>query len=550
MIGLFRRYFETIRHLEARQTWGRIAAVAKRRAAKLLTPTPPLDVEAVGLSSETPFVLHSPHNKESHVARGRFRFLSREVDLGWPPDWSGRGETLPWRFQLHSFRYLHLLRRQQQVALCRSWIRSNPPVEEPAWHPYPTSLRIVHWCRAHLGDRAIDRSLFRQAAYLVRNLETYLPGNHLLENARALFLAARYFGGRGEADHWESRARQILATEVPRQILDDGGHFERSPMYHGLVLEGLLDVVNVLPPGDSLRTILVSRTRRMERFLRALTHPDGDIAQFSDSARSFAPPPTTLMDYARRLTPRSGNVDDAGDPVSKFPSSGYFVHCRDPLYLAIDGGPVGPDLLPAHGHADIFSFELSVCGTRLVVDTGASTYLRGPVREHERSTAAHNTLVVDGVDQAECWGTFRVARRYSPHDVSFRHDGCVSYFDGSFSGYAHLVGDEIEHRRRIRCRPSQGRVNVRDLVTGRGRHHVESRLHLHPGTQVIHRDSRRLIVGRGEIRVEVLGSLTPGVEEGWYAPDFGDREAAPVVRFERDKALPTELSYSIRLLDS
>jgi uncharacterized heparinase superfamily protein len=70
-----------------------------------------------------------------------------------------------------------------------------------------------------------------------------------------------------------------------------------------------------------------------------------------------------------------------------------------------------PDVLPAHGHGDILGFEWTVAGRRLVVDTGVFEYAPGERRRKSRSTEAHNTVTVDGADQCEFYGEFRVARR-------------------------------------------------------------------------------------------------------------------------------------------
>src|SRR5690606_39118768 len=141
------------------------------------------------------------------------------------------------------------LARNEQEDLCRSWVHANPPGTAVSWHAYPTSLRIVNWCRANLQADDLQESLYLQAAHLYRNLETYVYGNHLLENARALVYAGVFFGDTGEAPRWLERGLQLYRKETPIQVLSDGGHFERSPMYHALMLEGYLDVLNLLPDG-------------------------------------------------------------------------------------------------------------------------------------------------------------------------------------------------------------------------------------------------------------------------------------------------------------
>jgi len=107
-------------------------------------------------------------------------------------------------------------------------------------------------------------------------------------------------------------------------------------------------------------------------------------------------------------------------------------------FLIFDCGPLGPDYQPGHGHSDVLSYELTLQGQRVIVDTGVSSYEQGPERYYERSTAAHNTVRVDGLEQAEIWGGFRVGRRPA---VSSIHCGEIEdsqFVRGTHFGYKHL----------------------------------------------------------------------------------------------------------------
>lgn len=133
-----------------------------------------------------------------------------------------------------------------------------------------------------------------------RRLEYHLLGNHLLANAKALVFAGLFFSG-GQADSWLRKGLKLLRAQLPEQILADGGHFERSPMYHAIILEDLLDLVNLAETyghgAADWRTVV----QRMLRWLNAMSHPDGGIAFFNDAAFGIAPTLAELADYARRL---------------------------------------------------------------------------------------------------------------------------------------------------------------------------------------------------------------------------------------------------------
>ena len=528
-------YARTLRHLRPVQVWGRLWAMAKRRAGRLPAAPSTLERRSVPL---VPFCNHDPWNRREELLAGRFRFLNRSAELGWPPDWTAPGLPLLWRFNLHYFGYLHLLWPGEQRALCLDWVRHHPPGTGAAWHPFPTSLRIANWCKQDVRDQALLRSLYGQAAYLHRNTEFYLLGNHYLENARALVLAGCYFGGQGEAPQWLAHGLRIYREQTPEQVLSDGGHFERSPMYHALMLEGYLDVLNVLPTAHADRPWLEGAAQQMADFLHSVTRPDGRISLFNDASHEVAPSTAQLLEYAEVLTSYRAVRRPA------FSETGYYIYESPGIYLIIDGGLIGPDHLPAHAHADVFSYELSLEGQPFVVDSGVYAYTAGPVRAYMRSTKAHNTVCVDGRDQVECWGSFRVARRSAPVDVQFKQQDGVSAFSGTFGGYSKLIGDGIVHRREMRCERASKGLTVTDVVEGAGRHCIESRVHLHPGVRISH-EGDHFVLAQQQIRCVFRTNAPISLEEGWYAPEFGKRAENTVLVLGGASDLPTTITYSI-----
>ncbi len=196
-----RRLAYTLPHLKPWQVGGRIWSRLKPRLGLNRLPAVPDGLRRVGVL-RTPPQQHDPWNTAKALRQGTFCFLNAPRHLGQPVDWVATDAPLLWQFNLHYFHYLHLLAPQEQVELCRSWVAANPAGTPVSWHPYPTSLRIVNWCRAELEATDLLASLYQQTAHLYRNLETYIFGNHLLENARALVIAGAYFGDQGEAPQW------------------------------------------------------------------------------------------------------------------------------------------------------------------------------------------------------------------------------------------------------------------------------------------------------------------------------------------------------------
>ena len=150
-------------------------------------------------------------------------------------------------------------------------------------------LRIVNWIKWFLAaqpdqvlpSRPGSHSLAVQTRWLRSRLEWHLLGNHLFANAKALVFAGLYFDG-AEAQAWLVRGCAILARELPEQILADGGQFERSPMYHALALEDLLDLLNLIG----------ARRRRIRRLRATLWRPrlrEADLAHAALAALHDAP---------------------------------------------------------------------------------------------------------------------------------------------------------------------------------------------------------------------------------------------------------------------
>jgi len=410
----------------------------------------------------------------------RFRFLNEEREVAAPADWNAPGASRLWLYNLHYFDDLNAqdaaARRDWHAALIERWIAENPPGRGAGWEPFPTALRIVNWikwalCGGDLSAAALD-SLAVQARWLARRLETHLLGNHLFADAEALVFAGLFFRG-PEADRWLAKGLALLRREVPEQILPDGGHVERSPMYHALVLEGLLDLVNLVRlygGGESgecggLLPAWEEAARRMLGWLSVMCHPDGEIALFNDAAFGVGPPPREIGRYAARLgLAGSGPAASfGGNGLTVLGDSGYVRVEHGGAVALLDAAPLGADHLVGHGHADTLSFEVSLDGERLIVDTGTSTYEEGARRLFERGTAAHNTVVVDGADSSEVWKSFRVARRARPFGLRVEEANGSIVVECAHDGYLRLPGRVIHRRRWVFGR---GRLRVEDTLEG------------------------------------------------------------------------------------
>jgi uncharacterized heparinase superfamily protein len=456
----------------------------------------------------------------------RFTFLNEEHDLG-GRGWDDASISKLWRYNLHYFDHLNGtgagVSRDMQADLLLDWVRQNRAAQGTGWEPYPTSLRIVNWIKWALAGNALPgecvESLALQTRWLLRRLERHILGNHLFANAKALLFAGYFFDG-PEAEHWRRAGASIMEKEIREQILADGGHFERSPMYQALLVEDVLDLLNLQAAYDLNASTspfgLVHQTvNPMWRFLRALTHPDGEIAFFNDAAFGVAPGLRALEDYATRLDltlPHEPNKR-----LTHLAESGYIRIEHDGAVALLDVAPVGGDYLCAHAHADTLSFELSLSHQRVVVNSGTSRYGVDEERLRQRGTAAHSTVVINGENSSEVWGGFRVARRAHPVDLEVDPENLMVRC--AHTGYQRLPGRPTHIRT---WKFGSASMTVLDEITG-APISGQARFHLHPDLQVTETDGGVVILALKDhrpVRVSCAGGRLQR-EAGTWHPRFG-----------------------------
>lgn len=458
------------------------------------------------------------------VAEDVFVFLNESRPAATKAAWNDPAVEKLWLYNLHYFDDLNALgavnRREWHVHLIERWIDENPPGYGNGWEPYPISLRIVNWIKWALSGGALSpraiASLAIQTRFLCERLEFHLLGNHLLANAKALIFAGAFFK-QEEAEVWFTKGLAILQREIPEQILADGGHFERSPMYHGIILEDLLDIENVAQAYGLGAVTSAERIGKMRDWLAAMCHPDGEISFFNDAAFGIAPSLKELNDYAERLTHPVQQAPLNG--VFHLAESGYIRVQKGDAVLIVDAAPIGPSYLPGHAHADTLSFELSLHGQRVMVNSGTSCYGSGLERQRQRGTAAHNTLVINGQDSSEVWGGFRVARRAHVQSPDIAETAGGARVEASHDGYRRLSGRNLHRRCWLIGDES---LVIEDEVTG-AFDHAEIRFHLHPEITVLSANvgkvSLRLTDGKMvELAIEGANIF---VEQTTWHPYFG-----------------------------
>ena len=339
---------------------------------------------------------------------GEIVLLGETVCLNGSIRWNDTERAKLWLYNLHYFdvlksvgadRHVHLL-----SLLFENWISENPPCHGIGWEPYPLSLRIVNWVKWFSKQKNTVKqewlfSLGMQTEALLKQIEYHILANHLFANGKALVFSGAYFKG-NRAGFYLKKGLKILDREIDEQFLEDGGHFERSPMYHANLLWDLCDLVNLaqrsnLPDLQERRSKWSLLINKALYWLGLMSHPDGEISFFNDAAFDIAPNFSDVEGYAQQLisvTPELSQVNcSAGISFNWLQNTGYcIVNAGRSCKAILDAAKIGPDYQPGHAHADTLSFELSLYGQRVLVNSGTSTYALGKQRQYERSTKAHN----------------------------------------------------------------------------------------------------------------------------------------------------------------
>ncbi len=505
----------------------------------------------------------------SDLAIERFTFLNDTQTLS-PIDWNRRYCSHLWSYHLHYFDYAVWCARafaergdnralETLERLISSWLAQARVGVSDGWDAYPVSLRIVNWTYAYalLSDRLgespfldeLGTGIRRQVDYLSRHIEYHLLANHIIKNAKAMLIGGLLFG----EETWITFGRRLLFDELDEQVLEDGGHFERSPMYHAQVLADTVEAYVILAGFDRLdgseSEHLRAKILRMGTFLAGMTRADGSFALFNDSANREELKSQSILESVSRV------AGPASLPATRtFPSSGYYIweSSNGEEKIIVDAGPPSVKYSAAHAHCDLLSYELYVGCRPLIVDSGVHGYRGDEFREYARSTRAHNTVMFDGREQSEVWDTFRMGARaevVSAEAVSDSQDEWC--FKGAYRPY---FARDLIHERRIE-RSGNGDWLVADNVIGGQERSAVSYIHLHPDVSARQLEDHRIECQNSGIKMVIEPFGVDGVEivqgarepiQGWYFPDFGIAQPNATICLRTEVKPGLEFGYRIR----
>jgi hypothetical protein len=479
-----------------------------------------------------------------------------------------------------------------------SWMDQNPLGQGINWtSSLEVALRLIAWCWVlRLLGRSpalpailprLVRALSAHATRIERFLSyTYSPNTHLTGEALGLCYAGGTLGALAPAARWRAVGTKILAGELERQVSPDGVHFEQATGYLRYTVEIYLHWL--LLNGAKVPAGVPERVQAMLDCLLCLRRPDGTMPSMGDADGGwllplvgrraddlrgvFAPAAAWFRrgDYAwaaggpmpetawllglrgvaafAALAARPPDAP-ASRRLAAGPDGGAWAVLRSDWQdrahqLIFDAAPLGCPISSGHGHADLLAVQATFFGEPIVVDPGTCSYADKTWRDHFRSTAAHSTVTIDGRSQAEPDGPFSWRQRPAARIGRWLSEPTFDVVSGWHAAYS-SPAEAIVHRRTVIFWKPQRFVLVDDL-RGTEPHRVELRFCLAPGAWVERRGPWARILGAGGAGVDI-GAFAPGVplelriEDGWFAPDYGQRVPAPIVVFSARARLPLRI---------
>lgn len=431
----------------------------------------------------------------------------------------------------------------------RAFSRDDTAAHGLAWNSYVVATRIRSWCLVyqslseefrHRIESELASQLIRHGEFLQGNIEWDLRANHLLRDAIGLGFVSR-FVNHELANDWHRLASELAISQWKEQVLPDGGHFERSPMYHAEALADFVDLGQLLDQVPSLKEEFDSTIAEMREVLHWSCHPDRRICLFNDAAFNGMPSAEWLLgDHESQSNPPLPR----GDRL--FRDFGLLAVHEPDWSIFFDVGRVGVDYQPGHAHADTLSVEASCQGMRIFVDPGTYAYDLDARRSYDRATPSHNTVSIDGEDSSEVWDIFRVGRRAFPNIIEYLSDNKCVICEATHDGYRHLPG-RVQHDRRVEYN-RHSEWSILDRIHGSGKHRVAGGLLVAPGWQV-NQDSDHtwILVQHGTIvRVQVENkNTTCTVDSAEYHPEYGMTHTTRRLSWCIEGSVPCEIRIRI-----
>jgi hypothetical protein len=481
------------------------------------------------------------------------------------------------------------------------WIASNPPRMSINWcSTMDVAIRLVNWIWAYHffvhssqfdkeNKIAFLKSILSHAEFITENLEYYgeLSDNHYASNIVALVIVGISFSEFKQAEKWKRIGLNAVFDEVLSQVTEDGIQFEGSINYHRLVLEMFASALILWKRNNiEIPESVWQRVEKMFDFVLHYLKPDGNAPQIGDTDNGRLQVMSNddpvghryLLSLGAALFERSDFKAAAGsfheeafwllgeDGLKKFDAikgeagpvgskgfsrGGFYFMRNDQLYMAVRCAANGRRGIGNHSHNDALSFELYAYGRTFIVDPGSFVYTPDPAsRNLFRSTAYHNTLVVDGEEINRIPDDlFQLMNDAAPVVNQWETTENADVLDAQHNGYERLH-EPVIHRRQFYFDKAEKYWVIRDLVTGEGLHNLSWYFHFNAGIDLLVRDPFIVETMCPEganllLRAQDGPPMTLKLEEGWVSPSYGIKNRAQIARYSCTAELPVSITFII-----
>ncbi len=523
MLNQIFRYYHTLKYLK----WIQIRYQLWYRLQGMVKYSKKLDKSWSQIQTKNLIFSGFISSPVAYFGENQFEFLNISHQFKSGIDWNYSPHGKLWTYNLNYFEFLAQpnISTQQGLNLMEDFIEKEKQIKD-GMESFPISLRIIFWVKFLIENKVknnkIDQSMYRQLQRLHAKPEYHLMGNHLLENGFGLLFGGIYFDDQKIID----QAEEIITIQLQEQILSDGAHFELSPMYHQIMLYRILDCINLLKsnPQNSTNNLLILLQKTaslMLGWMKNITFRNGAMPCLNDTTNGIAPTSKQLFEYAKNL-----NIELNQMALGE---SGYRKFSNKNIEAIVDVGKIGPDYIPGHAHSDTFNFILQYQDKPFIVDTGISTYEKNVRRNIERSTASHNTVMINGKEQSDVWGGFRIGKRAEITKLEETQNSILAIHDG----YKNIG---CEHQRKFSLQENQ--FQIEDLIIGKGE--GIANLHFHPELK-LELKNQSIIGTFGQIDFEGFDQVK--LESYLFAQGFNQTQKAICAKITFKNKLKTSITF-------
>lgn len=424
------------------------------------------------------------------------------------------------------------------------WINENPFLFGPHYiSVMECGLRIpvFFYCLKSLDNlsdreyRLLLNTSYLHAWWVSKRLSLYSSlGNHTIAECVGLIFAGAIFRKTRDGKQWIEKGFSLLKKELEHQILEDGGPAEQSLNYHRFILDLYWLSIDFLKINNLYHcTDIIPRLMRGEEFIKAFQDSRGNMPLIGDSDDGCA--------IAPGITPKRSRTSGPKKRINIFKYSGYTViNTENRVTLTFYHGPLGMPPLYNHGHADALSIILSKDCKEILVDPGTYRYNGAPeFRKYFKGTRAHNTVTVDGLDQAVQETGFIWSNPYNVNLLNCLELDEALWLEAVHDGYSRLK-EPVWHKRSILFFDNSNFI-IKDSFKGRGIHHFELNYHLHPDAMVSNSDGWWHVDKKGSrLFIQLFGKdeflFVRGQEKsllGWYSPSYGIQRKSGVLNCKK-----------------